>query len=139
VTRVAIGEQALLDGDASLATHAAEQGILASPYDERLYRLLMRRVRRPGQPRRHPICHGTACGCSRGRRRTTRVCAPETRALYEAPCVVAGPESPPDAIGARRSSGSSAQSARGVREPRTPKPGIAGDLADHRRRFDHRP
>ena len=37
-----IGEQALLDGDASLAAHAAEQGILASPYDERLYRLLMR-------------------------------------------------------------------------------------------------
>ncbi len=78
----AIGEQALLDGDASLAAHAAEQGILASPYDERLYRLLIRRVRRPRQPRRHPIGHGTACGRSRGGRRTARICAPrDTSAL----------------------------------------------------------
>jgi DNA-binding SARP family transcriptional activator len=46
----AMGEQSLLDGDASLAAHAAEQGILASPYDERLYRLLMRASDALGNP-----------------------------------------------------------------------------------------
>jgi hypothetical protein len=64
---------------------------------------------------------------------------PETRALYEALMRRRRPEPPPDAMAPRRSSGSSARPARGVREPRDGKPGVATDLDDHRRRFDHRP
>ena len=64
---------------------------------------------------------------------------PETRALYEALMRRRRPDSPPDAMEPRRSSRWSARSARGVREPRDAKPGVATDLDDHRRRFDHRP
>jgi hypothetical protein len=64
---------------------------------------------------------------------------PETRALYEALMRRRPPDSPPDSMAPRRSNGSSARLARGVREPREAEPGVTTDLDDHRRRFDHRP
>jgi DNA-binding SARP family transcriptional activator len=114
----AIGEQALLDGDASLATHAAEQGILASPYDERLYRLLMRASDALGNPAGIRSAMGRLAAVLEDDVEPLESVHPETRALYEALMRRRRPESPPDAMAPRRSSGSSAQSARGVREPR---------------------
>ena len=114
----AIGEQALLDGDASLATHAAEQGILASPYDERLYRLLMRASDALGNPAGIRSAMGRLAAVLEDDVEPLESVHPETRALYAALMRRRRPESPPDAMAPRRSSGSSAQSARGVREPR---------------------
>jgi len=114
----AIGEQAMLDGDASLATHAAEQGILASPYDERLYRLLMRASDALGNPAGIRSAMGRLAAVLEDDVEPLESVHPETRALYEALMRRRRPESPPDAMAPRRSSGSSAQSARGVREPR---------------------
>jgi DNA-binding SARP family transcriptional activator len=115
----AIGEQALLDGDASLAAHAAEQGILASPYDERLYRLLMRASDALGNP----------AGIRSAMGRLAAILEDDVEPL----------ESVHPAMEPRRSSGWSARLARGAREPRDAKPGVATDLDDHRRRFGHRP
>ena len=114
----AIGEQSLLDGDASLAAHAAEQGILASPYDERLYRLLMRASDALGNPAGIRSAMGRLAAVLEDDVEPLESVHPETRALYEALMRRRRPESPPDAMAPRRSSGSSAQSARGVREPR---------------------
>ena len=135
----AIGEQALLDGDASLAAHAAEQGILASPYDERLYRLLMRASDALGNPAGIRSAMGRLAAILEDDVEPLESVHPETRALYEALMRRRRPDSPPDAMEPRRSSGSSARPARGAREPRDAKPGVATDLDDHRRRFDHRP
>ncbi len=135
----AIGEQALLDGDASLAAHAAEQGILASPYDERLYRLLMRASDALGNPAGVRSAMGRLAAVLEDDVEPLESVHPETRALYEALMRRRRPDSPPDAMEPRRSSGSSARPARGVREPRDAKPGVATDLDDHRRRLDHRP
>jgi DNA-binding SARP family transcriptional activator len=135
----AIGEQSLLDGDASLAAHAAEQGILASPYDERLYRLLMRASDALGNPAGVRSAMGRLAAVLEDDVEPLESVHPETRALYEALMRRRRPDSPPDAMEPRRSSGSSARPARGVREPRDGKPGVATDLDDHRRRFDHRP
>ena len=135
----AIGEQSLLDGDASLAAHAAEQGILASPYDERLYRLLMRASDALGNPAGVRSAMGRLAAVLEDDVEPLESVHPETRALYEALMRRRRPDSPPDAMEPRRSSGSSARPARGVREPRDGNPGVATDLDDHRRRFDHRP
>jgi DNA-binding SARP family transcriptional activator len=135
----AIGEQALLDGDASLAARAAEQGILASPYDERLYRLLMRASDALGNPAGIRSAMGRLAAVLEDDVEPLESVHPETRALYEALMRRRRPDSPPDAMEPRRSSRWSARSARGVREPRDAKPGVATDLDDHRRRFDHRP
>jgi DNA-binding SARP family transcriptional activator len=135
----AIGEQALLDGDASLAAHAAEQGILASPYDERLYRLLMRASDALGNPAGIRSAMGRLAAVLEEDVEPLESVHPETRALYEALMRRRRPESSPDAMAPRRSSGSSARSARGVRELRDAEPGVATDLDDRRRRFDHRP
>jgi DNA-binding SARP family transcriptional activator len=133
-----IGEQALLDGDASLAARAAEQGILASPYDERLYRLLMRASDALGNPAGIRSAMGRLAAVLEDDVEPLESVHPETRALYEALMRRRHPESPPDAMAPRRSSGG-ARPARGVREPRDAEPGVATDLDDHRRRFDHRP
>ena len=135
----AIGEQALLDGDASLAAHAAEQGILASPYDERLYRLLMRASDALGNPAGVRSAMGRLAAVLEDDVEPLESVHPETRALYEALMRRRRPESPPDAMEPRRSSRWSARPARGAREPRDAKPGVATDLGDHRRRLDHRP
>jgi DNA-binding SARP family transcriptional activator len=135
----AIGEQALLDGDASLAAHAAEQGILASPYDERLYRLLMRASDALGNPAGIRSAMGRLAAILEDDVEPLESVHPETRALYEALMRRRRPDSPPDAMEPRRSSGWSARLARGAREPRDAKPGVATDLDDHRRRFGHRP
>jgi DNA-binding SARP family transcriptional activator len=135
----AIGEQALLDGDASLAAHAAEQGILASPYDERLYRLLMRASDALGNPAGIRSAMGRLAAILEDDVEPLESVHPETRALYEALMRRRRPESPPDAMEPRRSSRWSARLARGAREPRDAKPGVATDLDDHRRRFGHRP
>jgi DNA-binding SARP family transcriptional activator len=134
----AIGEQSLLDGDASLAAHAAEQGILASPYDERLYRLLMRASDALGNPAGIRSAMGRLAAILEDDVEPLESVHPETRALYEALMRRRRPESSPDAMAPRRSSGSSLRSARGVREPQDAKPGVATDLDDHRHRFDHR-
>jgi DNA-binding SARP family transcriptional activator len=133
-----IGEQALLDGDASLAAHAAEQGILASPYDERLYRLLMRASDALGNPAGIRSAMGRLAAVLEDDVEPLESVHPETRALYEALMRRRRPDSSADAMASRRSSGSSARPARGVREPEDAKPGVATDLDDHRRRFERR-
>ena len=45
-----LGERCLDAGDPAGATWAARQGLLASPYDERLYRVLMRAAHTAGNP-----------------------------------------------------------------------------------------
>jgi DNA-binding SARP family transcriptional activator len=80
----AIGEQALLDGEASLAAHAAEQGILASPYDERLYRLLMRASDALGNPAGIRSAMGRLAAVLEDDVEPLESVHPETRALYEA-------------------------------------------------------
>jgi DNA-binding SARP family transcriptional activator len=134
-----IGEQALLDGDASLAANAAEQGILASPYDERLYRLLMRASDALGNPAGIRSAMGRLAAVLEDDVEPLESVHPETRALYEALMRRRRPDSSADAMASRRSSGSSARPARGVREPEDAKPGVATDLDDHRCRFEHRP
>jgi DNA-binding SARP family transcriptional activator len=135
----AIGEQALLDGDASLAANAAEQGILASPYDERLYRLLMRASDALGNPAGIRSAMGRLAAVLEDDVEPLESVHPETRALYEALMRRRRPDASADVMAPRRSSGSSARPARGVREPEDAKPGVATDLDDHRRRFEHRP
>jgi DNA-binding SARP family transcriptional activator len=45
-----LGDLCLTDGDPTAATWAARRGLLASPYDERLYRILMRAAHTAGNP-----------------------------------------------------------------------------------------
>jgi DNA-binding SARP family transcriptional activator len=45
-----LGNLCLADGDPTAATWAARRGLVASPYDERLYRILMRAAHTAGNP-----------------------------------------------------------------------------------------
>jgi DNA-binding SARP family transcriptional activator len=113
----AIGEQALLDGDATLAANAAEQGILASPYDERLYRLLMRASDALGNPAGIRSAMGRLAAVLEADLEPLESVHPETRALYEALMRRRRPDSPPEAMEPRRAGDRSARPARGPRSP----------------------
>ena len=102
------------------------------------YRLLMRASDALGNPAGVRSAMGRLAAVLEDDVQPLESVHPETRALYEVLMRRRRPEVPPDVMASRRSSGSSARSARSVRQPDA-KPGVATDLDDHRRRLDHRP